>query len=368
VALADLIRARSRQEVAARMLTALGRADLAGLPVTDWHSGGVTRTLVEISAEAIADAERTVAALGEGGYLPSAQGEWLDALLVSQYDLVRQDTTFAQGMVLLMCAPGSGPYTIPAGQWVEALNGERFVTDAGGQLVPGGTLIVPVRAERPGSAANVPVGTITRLLTPLPGVSVTNTANWLTAAGADRESDEAYRTRARLQWPSLGGGMTRAAYEYAALTAHPAVQQALILDEHPRGQGTVDVVLWGAGGIGGDVVTAVNTAVQARRPLTADVLVYSALERNVPVTLNVYAPLIPEAGRALVAGQISSALAELQRLTPIGGRLYRSQLIEAGSGPAGVLDVRLPDTLPDIVLGAIEGLTLTPTITWRDTP
>lgn len=366
MALADLTRARTRQEVVARMLTALGRPDLSGLPVTDWNSGGVTRTLCEISGEAIADAERTVAAIAQGGYLQTAQGDWLDELALSAYGLTRQDSTYARGEVLLICAPGSGPYTIPAGQWLEAASGVRFMTDSGGTLTPGGTLGVRVRAEQPGDAYNVPTGTISRMLTPLPGVSVTNTAGWLTEAGANRESDEALRTRARLQWPALGGGMTRAAYEYAALTAHPAVQQALILDEHPRGQGTVDVVLWGAGGIGADVVAAVDAVVQTRRPVGANVLVYAATERIVNVEISLYAPALPVNLRPAVETAIQVGLAELQRATGIGGRLYASQLVEVAMQPAGVLDARVSTS--DVILAPLEGLTLSPLLTWRNAP
>lgn len=368
MALADLLRPRSRPEVVARMLTALGRPDLSGLPVNDWHSGGVTRTLVEISAEAVADTERQVSALGAGGYMQTANGDWLDELLLSTYDLRRQDASFARGRLTFTCAAGSGPYTLPPGLWVEALPAARFVTDESGVLSPGQSVTLSARAERPGSLYNLPTGTLTRLLTPLPGVSVTNAPGWLVEAGADREGDDAYRLRARLQWPALGGGMTRAAYEYAALTAHPAVQQALVLDEHPRGQGTVDVVLWGAGGIGPEVVTAVDTVLQARRPVTADVLVYAATEHAVPVAINLYAPLLGPTERGDAEDQIITALAALQRDTAIGGRLYRSQITEAGSGPAGILDARVTLPAGDVTLGPLEGLTLTPTLTWRDTP
>lgn len=368
MALADLLRPRTRPEVVARMLTALGRPDLSGLPVNDWHSGGVTRTLIEISGEAIADTERQVAALGAGGYVQTAPGEWLDELLLSTYALARQDATFARGRLTFTCAAGSGPYTLLPGLWVEALPDARYVTDEGATLAPGQSVTLLARAEQPGSVYNLPTGTLTRLLTPLPGVSVTNGPGWLVEAGADRESDDAYRLRARLQWPALGGGMTRAAYEYAALTAHPAVQQALVLDEHPRGQGTVDVVLWGAGGIGPDVVSAVDAVLQARRPVTANVLVYAATEHAVPVEINLYAPLLAESARPAAALEILAALAALQRGTAIGGRLYRSQLTEAGSLPAGVLDARVVLPTGDTLLAPLEGLTLTPTLTWRDDP
>ena len=364
----DLIRARSRPEVVSRMLVALGRPDLIGLPVNDWHSGGVTRTLMEISGEAIADTERTVEALGAGGYLDTAAGDWLDLLVESHYDMSRKSSSFARGTVTLTCAPTSGPYTLPAGLILQSESGVNYQTVEGGTLYAGGTLTLAIRAEEAGSAANVPTGTITRMLSPLPGVSVINKTGWLTQAGADQESDAALRTRARLQWPTLGGGMTRAAYEYVALSASASVTQVEVLDQHPRGQGTLDVILWGDGGLGQSAVDEVNAAIQERRPLTADVLVYSAAPREIYVTITLYAPALPVSERPRVEQEIQAGLATLQRETRIGGTLYRSQIIEVAMLPGGVLDATLQDGAQDIRLEQIEGLVLHPRIEWRSRP
>lgn len=366
--ISELIRARGRPEVVARMLTALGRPDLSGLPVNDWHAGGVTRTLMEISGEAIADAERTVEGLGAGGYLQTAAGDWLDELVLSQYDMTRKASTFARGVVVLTCAATSGPYEIQPGLSLATDSGVQYSSVTGGTLLTGGTLSVEVRAEVAGSAANVPTGTVSRLITPLPGVTITNRSGWLTQAGADRESDEALRTRARLQWPALGGGMTRAAYEYQALSAHPAVQQVLVLDQHPRGQGTLDVILWGSGGLGDEVVAEVDAILQARRPLTADVRVYSAVPREFRLDLTLYAPAVPTGERGRIEAEIQAGLAELQRQTGIGGTIYRAQVIEVAMLPAGVLDATLPATLPDLRLAPVEGAVLDPQISWRERP
>lgn len=350
------------------MLVALGRPDLSGLPVSDWHSGGVTRTIMEVSGEAIADTERTVEALGAGGYLDTAAGEWLDLLVQSHYDMTRKPSSFARGRITLSCSATSGPYTIQPGMTVQSESGVNYQTTTGGTLTAGGTLSVNIRAEVAGSAANVPTGTITKLLTPLPGVTITNPTGWLAEAGADQEADAALRTRARLQWPALGGGMTRAAYEYTALSASSSVTQVQVLDQHPRGQGTVDVILWGDGGLGQDVVDEVNLVVQDRRPLTADVLVYSASPKEVYLTITLFAPLLPVTERPRVEQEVQDALATLQRETRIGGTLYRAQIIEVAMTPAGVLDATLQDNARDIRLEAIEGLVLHPTIEWRSRP
>lgn len=334
----------------------------ANFAPTNYVPGDPLRTLLEIAGEGIADVERMVQALGLGGYLQTAGGEWLDALVESHYALGRQPSTFLRGAVRLTAAQDSGA-TAPPGLIVGTASGLKYQTLAAVNIPAGGYTDVPVQAESPGAHYNVPAGTLTVLHTPLPGLSVTNLPGWIAEAGADTESDDALRRRASLRWAELGGGATRAAYEYWAYTAHPAVDRVTVLDEHPRGQGTVDVLIWGSGGIGDEVVTAVDNYIQPRRPLTADVLVYSATERLVPLTVDLYAPGADQAG---IEAQVHAGLAGLQRETSIGGTLYAAQITEVAMLPAGMLDARL--STGDIVLRPTEALTLQPTLSWRYTP
>ncbi len=370
MALDDLTRARTREQVVARMLDTLSTDPTGSDPnkflPTSYLRGGSLRTLLEIQGEVQADAERTVAALAKGGYLQTASGLWLDAFVSSHYGLSRQPSSYATGLIQISCTAGSGPYDLEAGTViVSTLSGLRYFSIQGGTVPAGGTLSLEVQAESAGSAFNVTGAAITVLNTPQPGLTVTNAANWLTAAGVDAESDDALRLRAALRWTERGGGATRGAYQFWALTASPAIDQVRVLDEHPRGQGTVDVVVWGSGGIGAGPVALADAYIQARRPVTADVHVYRATENTAIVPLSLYAP---GADRTRIEGQILTNLAAVQKAIPIGGVLYTSALIEAAMEPAGMIDAKLPDTYHDIELGPTEALTLYPTLTWRDTP
>jgi len=335
-----------------------------GFPITDWHSGGVGRTILEVEAAVLEDLYALVPAIAAGGYLATAQGPWLDLLVESAYGLQRHPATFARGRVVLTAEPGFGPYTLDPGDiWVGTADGLRYHNITGGVLPMGGSLEVEVQAESPGTRYNVPTGAISIMHTPLPGVSVNNPPDWLLEAARDEETDEELRRRARLRWASLGTGATRAAYEFWALTAHPAVTKVRVLDEHPRGQGTVDVVIWGEGGLGDDVVSAVGAYIQERRPLTANVAVYSATPRTVDVeaTVHVRAGYLSQAQAA-----VAEELAALQQATPIGGILYRSALIEALFARPYVVNVVLAQPTGDVLLGTVEALVLSPTITWEE--
>ena len=359
--LRDLLTPKGRDAIVQELIDLLRER---GFPITDWHPGGVGRTILEVDAAALEDLYALVPAIAAGGYLSTAQGPWLNLLVESAYGLQRYPATFARGRVVLTAEPGFGPYTLEPGDlWLGTPDGLRYHNTAGGILPMGGILEVAVQAESPGARYNVPAGAITVLHTPLPGVSVTNPPDWLLEAAREEEADEELRRRARLRWASLGTGATRAAYEFWALNANPAVTKVRILDDHPRGQGTVDVVIWGEGGLGASVVSAVDAYIQERRPLTANVLVYSATPRTVDVEATVYvrAGYLSQAQAAVAA-----ELAALQRVTPIGGILYRSALIEALFARPYVVNVVLAQPTGDVVLGTVEALILNPTLTWQE--
>jgi uncharacterized phage protein gp47/JayE len=180
--LAELLAPRTRDQVKTDLLAAL---QSAGFPVSDWNSGGVARTLVELFALVVAQLYVVLVAITGGGFVTIASGGWLSLVASEVYQLTRNPAAFASGTVRLTCPAASGPFTIAAGQlrFVSA-SGRRFTNTAGGTLTSGGTLDLAIKAESPGSAYNVPAGTITTMLTPLPGVTCTNPLRLSTVAHA----------------------------------------------------------------------------------------------------------------------------------------------------------------------------------------
>ncbi len=347
--LSDLQEARTKDDVLAALLTSLqGR----GFPVTDWVEGGVTRTLLEAVAAAIADEVSVfVPQVVRAGLLAYAEGEDLDALAENVYGLTRRPAQFAEGRVALTAEPGMGPYSITAGSfWVGTASGLRYVALENVTVPTGGSATLRVRAESPGSAYNVATGAINVVLTPFPGLSVTNPSGWLDTAGADAETDEQLRERCRLQWATLGYAHPAEAYEAWAKEASPAITRVAVLT-HPRGQGTVDVVVYGAGGIGAADVAAADAYIQARRDLVADVQVYAAT----PVTVAVSGTVYVRAGTlAQVEPAVLSALADYAAGVPIGGTVYDDAIIAAIRSVADVVDVDLTAPTGDQALGTTE--------------
>jgi len=359
--LRDLLRPTSPDEELQALLSRLAQK---GFPVTDWHSGGVARTLLEIYAQMASDLSHLAVRIAEGGFLETAQGKWLDLVASSQYGLQRAQAVYAKGVVRLTAQPGFGPYTIREGQlWFATASGLRFLGVSGGTLPQGGTLDVTVQAERAGAAYNVAANTITTMITPLPGVTATNPPGWLLVAGADEEPDDRLRQRCRARWAELGYGATRRAYEFWALQAHPSVTRVKVRDQHPRGQGTVDVVIYGAGGIGAEVVAAVDEFIQQRRPITADVSVYAATAVPVAVEATVW---VKSGFRASAELRALENMQRYNQTIGIGETVYRAQIIELLMEPPGVVNVVLSEPATDVAIAETEVADMSATLTWQE--
>lgn len=131
------------------------------------------------------------------------------------------------------------------------INGEelRFFAIEAAVLQKGSRSVdVLVEAEKEGSRYNVPEGQITRSLMFLNGIDgISNGEDWIVREGSDTEDDEGLRTRALRSWSELAAR----SIEDTFINAAEAVQGVLFAQadcDHPRGQGTVDVIVTGTAG------------------------------------------------------------------------------------------------------------------------
>jgi len=235
-----------------------------------------------------------------------SSGEWLDTH-AAQVDVTRKPATKAAGLVMFQRGDVAGNVSIPAGRIVRTRpDGTgtvyRYVTTAKCVLPEGAeSVAVPVVSEDYGTGANAAVGQICELVTPVEGISgVTNVADWLTSEGSATESDTSLRRRYVLAWQSKAG-ITRAAYEAAALSV-PGVADVYVADQHPRGEGTVDVVVQGAAGMPTErLLEDVRAALDAAIVINHDLLVREP--EPVPVVVSLTLELLSgdEAGTLAAA-------------------------------------------------------------------
>lgn len=211
---------------------------------------------------------------------------WVD-LHADQVEAVRKQSTKALGVVTFSRSGIDGNVRIKAGTVVRTLadgNGERhrYATTADVVLLDGSTSVAAlVESEDYGTAANATAGQIVELVTPVDGVeAVANASGWLTQEAADVETSAKLSERYTLAWQG-SDGTNKYAYSAWALSVTGVVAVA-ILDQHPRGQGTVDVVVKGADGIPTEsLLEDVREAIGGNTPINDDWLVKSPVAVSV---------------------------------------------------------------------------------------
>ena len=122
----------------------------------------------------------------------------------------------------------------------------------------------------------------------LAGVSgIANEQGWIYSEGADAESETSLQNRTIASWSELSTNTTAAKLK-AAVEAIPGVMCAYIDDQHPRGQGTVDVIVVGtAGAASEELVRKAQEAADQLKDNYEDYLARSGtiIYQNVDITL-----------------------------------------------------------------------------------
>ena len=254
-------------------------------------NNGVIRGLLEIFIWGLYQLYQFLAFVLTQATPKTATGAWLD-MHATSVDITRKNATKTAGKVIFSRQAGmGGNIKIPTGKIVrtpvDSLGRQyRFITSLEAIMASGeDTCTVDVIAEEYGSSANVTVGLISEIVTPIQGVaSVTNNANWLSEEGADTETDSQLLQRYMLQWRAQAG-VTAASYAFAALSVN-GVQDVKIFDQHPRGQGTVDIIVLGASGKPTDqLIAEVDKAVSSVIIINDDVLIKKV--KSVPLDISI---------------------------------------------------------------------------------
>ena len=175
-------------------------------------------------------------------------------------------------------AVGTPAIVVATGAQLTDLSGAVTVSlRAGFTMGGGGTQSVTLDAVTTGEAGNLPVGTVLRWVSPVPGLAATVTLTTALSGGYDVESDVALAQRIveRLRAPLRGG--SAADFKAWALEATDSAGRPLGIDEAylflgRNGTGSVDVVIAQAGtGSGRDPgstkAAQVLEYIEARRPV-----------------------------------------------------------------------------------------------------
>lgn len=303
------------------------------LPVRLNLNKGIVRGLIELWCWGLWQLYLFLAVILKQAFPDTATGLWLD-LHCTQVGVARKLATKARGTVYFTRAADGGNVPIKAGRVIRTKpDGAgvvyRFVTTADAVLLSGALEVaVVVEAEEYGAAANVTVGQISEISTVISGVDgVENRAGWIVSEGTDREDDEQLRLRYQLAWKVLNG-CTKHAYEAWAREV-TGVVGVRIMDQHPRGEGTVDVVISGSAGVPTQLLLDAVTANilgtgndDEKNPINDDVLVKGptpvAVDYVAELELIGGTPAEIEAEAENRVRALFSALPVIQEIVPLG--------------------------------------------------
>ena len=337
-------------------------------PFTNFNPSAAIRNLLEVIASPIAELYQLLQTVTLQSWVETATGEWLE-LKVREVGIERKPAVKAQ--VYLTFSVEEAPLeniVIPANTICKSEKDEdgneyRFYTLEEAILDAGEAVVVVLsEAEEVGSEYNVGVNTITRMVTPISGISSVTNTDWLNNTtdppetipylkqeGSDSESDEQLRQRAIGTWETISIGGTRTAYQTWALSI-PGVIAASVLDDFPFGPGTVGVVIVGSNGVPSpQLIQDVYDYIKLRKPLTADVRVLGPVIEIVNIDLIV--TRFAQADEAEVNDDVLTAIEEFAENLQLGEGIILSRLINVLMDIPGVYNVQVTSPNTDRLVG-----------------
>ena len=310
-----------------------GELEDEGFPITNFKKGGIfyhlCRMLVTIYIE-LKELARTIV---NSCFIKHAEGDWLK-IKAADYSKQQKETKAARGYVSI--------YRSEYNNALQVTKGHCFKTepDAGGNelkfyccentVIDAGEPVgrVLVEAEATGTYYNIAPGRITISMIHLDGVDyVTNEDDWLFEEGAEEEDLEDLRDRCMSSWAELATRTIEEKLRNAA-KAVPGVLDARIDAQHPRGQGTVDVIVAGAAGEASpELIRKVGEAIEPLKGNYEDYLVKSSEVVRQDFELVIY--LAEDAATDGVDAQATKLIEDMMALTRGEmNTLYRDSIIQ----------------------------------------
>jgi uncharacterized phage protein gp47/JayE len=280
----------------------------------------------------------------------------------SIFGLTRTAATQAAGNIDIT---GTNGATAPTGTEWQSADGEQVWAQTAPVTIAAGVGTVAVQAVEAGSDGNATAATVVVISSPIAGIDDEGVvaAGGLTG-GTDQETDDSLRTRLleRIRdTPQGGAEADYVAWAKTASTSAP-VNEVWVTDNE-YGGGTVGIRFSLTVPSGGDATDAipvagdgalVATAIDAERPVTADVTVTEVTAQGVAFNITLV-PNTPSV-RTAVEAEINALF--IQSGEP-GGTIYLSQISSAISAASGEQYHVLNAPAANVVIGADNLPTIT---------
>ncbi len=228
-----------------------------GFVITNYNSGGVFNMLLMIILQIRIECVQLLRSVLNRMFVRHADGVWLE-LKAADFSKTRKQATKTRGYLTLsrkLLVDGDNPaIQIPKATVFKTpkdINGEELryfsVEDAVLQR-DAESVQVLIEAEKEGSNYNVPERQISKCLVYLNGIDkIENQEKWIVKEGSDTETDDSLRARVLNSWAELSTRPIALKYKNVC-EAVEGVLYVRVDDMHPRGQGTVDIVVTSTAG------------------------------------------------------------------------------------------------------------------------
>ena len=262
-----------------------------GFVISNWSSGGIFYHLLMICLKMRVELRALARTILNGMFVSHAPGVWME-LKASDFSKKLKQAVKAQGLVTVARTEGGPAVPIEKGHIFKTdkdINGDelRYFVLADTILQQDVlSVMIPVEAEKEGARFNVAVGQIKNSLTYIEGIeTITNAEDWITREGADIEEIESLRARTLNAWADLATQPIADKFKNAA-EAIPGVLFARVADQHPRGQGTLDIIVTSTAGEATEaLLDKVRAAALQIKAPDDDILVMSSTTQTQDIAL-----------------------------------------------------------------------------------
>lgn len=262
--------------------------------ITNFAKGGVFYHLARMLAKIRIELQEYARALVSTASVKYIEDDWLE-VKAADFSVARKPAQKARGYVTLKRYDFENALKVTKGHMFKTkpdINGVELkfyaVSDT---VIAAGEEYgkVLVEAESEGTDYNVADNQIVVSMIYLDGVEkVTNESDWLEIAATDEESLTSLRERCSIAWSELAERTTDEKLESIASSV-PGVVSVKIDSQHPRGQGTVNIIITGATGTASDTLcsTVMEKIAYLKDPCD-DWLVKSANVVSVNIDIIIY--------------------------------------------------------------------------------
>lgn len=224
-----------------------------GFIINNFNKGGIFYLIIRIFVTIYIELKTLARTIINNLFIKHADEDWLE-IKAPDFGKTRKEAVKAMGYVTVYRNEYQNALQITKGHMFKTLpdvNGREMkfyaleTTVIGAGEEQGRVL---VEAEESGTGYNLPAGKITVSMIHLDGVeTVSNEEGWLYLEGSDIETVEDFRKRIGESWSELAELTTESKLKNVARKVS-GVLNVEVDAQHPRGQGTTDIIITGTGG------------------------------------------------------------------------------------------------------------------------